>query len=317
MTNWKKLATVLGLTAAVAFTMVGCGGGKTEEKPAASTAAASEAASEEATEEETEVAEEETEASEEETEVAEEVQGAEIIDSWTLDTIIDADGNEQTLAEYAKAQGVDMGNVQSILTINDDGTCTMSLAGIPVEGTYTYDGETLETDFTGAGGSTGSFTYDASLDVLVTEDAATGMSSHYTRGAVEGDTIDSMIDDAMEEDGSESAEAADASAIVGDWAMTTITDADGNSYTLEEYAKTQGVDASGLDATYTFNEDGTVVGAIAGIGVEGTYEFDGSQITVDFSEAGGTGGEFTYDATNDVIYAEDANSGLTSYMERQ
>ena len=91
------------------------------------------------------------------------------------------------------------------------------------------------------------------------------------------DTADKTSDDSDSLDDSDAdAQTAD---ITGEWVLDAIVDADGNSQTLEEYCAAQGVDTQGLDATYTFEEDGTVVGAVGGIGVEGTYEFDGEKVT--------------------------------------
>ena len=56
--------------------------------------------------------------------------------------------------------------------------------------------------------------------------------------------------------------------ITGEWVLDQIVDADGNSQTLEEYCAAKGVDSSGVDVTYTFSEDGTLVGAVGGVGVD-------------------------------------------------
>lgn len=87
------------------------------------------------------------------------------------------------------------------------------------------------------------------------------------------DTADKSSDDSKnsDENSDDDTQVAD---ITGEWVLDQIVDADGNSQTLEEYCAAQGVDSSGVDVTYTFSEDGTLVGAVGGVGVEGTYEFE-------------------------------------------
>ena len=79
------------------------------------------------------------------------------------------------------------------------------------------------------------------------------------------DTADKSSDDSENSDeNSDDTQVAD---ITGQWVLDQIVDADGNSQTLEEYCAAQGVDSSGVDVTYTFSEDGTLVGAVGGVGV--------------------------------------------------
>lgn len=102
--------------------------------------------------------------------------------------------------------------------------------------------------------------------------------------------------------------------ITGEWVLDQIVDADGNSQTLEEYCAAKGVDSSGVDVTYTFSEDGTLVGAVGGVGVEGTYEFDGSTVSCTIS---GTTSNFDYNADDDTISYSDENTGLSSVLVRK
>ena len=102
--------------------------------------------------------------------------------------------------------------------------------------------------------------------------------------------------------------------ITGEWVLDLIVDADGNSQTLEEYCADKGVDSSGVDVTYTFSEDGTLVGAVGGVGVEGTYEFDGSTVSCTIS---GTTSNFDYNADDDTISYSDENTGLSSVLVRK
>lgn len=123
------------------------------------------------------------------------------------------------------------------------------------------------------------------------------------------DTADKSSDDSENSD--DDTQVAD---ITGEWVLDQIVDADGNSQTLEEYCAAQGVDSSGVDVTYTFSEDGTLVGAVGGVGVEGTYEFDGSTVSCTIS---GTTSNFDYNADDDTISYSDENTGLSSVLVRK
>ena len=123
------------------------------------------------------------------------------------------------------------------------------------------------------------------------------------------DTADKSSDDSENSDND--TQVAD---ITGEWVLDQIVDADGNSQTLEEYCAAQGVDSSGVDVTYTFSEDGTLVGAVGGVGVEGTYEFDGSTVSCTIS---GTTSNFDYNADDDTISYSDENTGLSSVLVRK
>lgn len=123
------------------------------------------------------------------------------------------------------------------------------------------------------------------------------------------DTADKTSDDSKNSD--DDTQVAD---ITGEWVLDQIVDADGNSQTLEEYCADKGVDSSGVDVTYTFSEDGTLVGAVGGVGVEGTYEFDGSTVSCTIS---GTTSNFDYNADDDTISYSDENTGLSSVLVRK
>lgn len=123
------------------------------------------------------------------------------------------------------------------------------------------------------------------------------------------DTADKSSDDSKNSD--DDTQVAD---ITGEWVLDQIVDADGNSQTLEEYCAAKGVDSSGVDVTYTFSEDGTLVGAVGGVGVEGTYEFDGSTVSCTIS---GTTSNFDYNADDDTISYSDENTGLSSVLVRK
>lgn len=123
------------------------------------------------------------------------------------------------------------------------------------------------------------------------------------------DTAEKSSDDSKNSD--DDTQVAD---ITGEWVLDQIVDADGNSQTLEEYCAAKGVDSSGVDVTYTFSEDGTLVGAVGGVGVEGTYEFDGSTISCTISD---TTSNFDYNADDDTISYSDENTGLSSVLVRK
>lgn len=126
------------------------------------------------------------------------------------------------------------------------------------------------------------------------------------------DTADKSSKDSENSDeNSDDTQVAD---ITGEWVLDQIVDADGNSQTLEEYCAAKGVDSSGVDVTYTFSEDGTLVGAVGGVGVEGTYEFDGSTVSCTIS---GTTSNFDYNADDDTISYSDENTGLSSVLVRK
>ncbi len=127
------------------------------------------------------------------------------------------------------------------------------------------------------------------------------------------DTADKSSDDSKnsDENSDDDTQVAD---ITGEWVLDQIVDADGNSQTLEEYCADKGVDSSGVDVTYTFSEDGTLVGAVGGVGVEGTYEFDGSTVSCTIS---GTTSNFDYNADDDTISYSDENTGLSSVLVRK
>ena len=122
------------------------------------------------------------------------------------------------------------------------------------------------------------------------------------------DTADKTSNDSEDSDDVEEVD------ITGEWVLDQIVDADGNSQTLEEYCADKGVDSSGVDVTYTFSEDGTLVGAVGGVGVEGTYEFDGEQVACTIS---GTTSNFDYNADDDTISYSDENTGLSSVLVRK
>ena len=102
--------------------------------------------------------------------------------------------------------------------------------------------------------------------------------------------------------------------VTGTWGVSEIIDADGNSQTLEEFCKAQGVTAEQVGGKFTFNDDGSLIATVAGVDVEGTYEFDGSTLTYTVN---GASTSCTYNAENDTLECTDANLGSTSVFVRQ
>lgn len=120
---------------------------------------------------------------------------------------------------------------------------------------------------------------------------------------------------------SQSAESSDAAqddsaevSVTGTWGVSEIIDADGNRMTFEEHCQAQGVTPEQVGATYTFNDDGSAICTVAGVDVEGSYEFDGSTLTL---TTNGTSTPYTYNAENDTLECTDENLGSTSVFVRQ
>lgn len=102
--------------------------------------------------------------------------------------------------------------------------------------------------------------------------------------------------------------------VTGTWGVSEIIDADGNRQTFEEYCQAQDVDPEQVGGKYTFNDDGSAICTVAGVDVEGSYEFDGSTLTL---TTNGTSTPYTYNAENDTLECTDANTGATSVFVRQ
>ena len=120
---------------------------------------------------------------------------------------------------------------------------------------------------------------------------------------------------------SQSAELSDAAqddsaevSVTGTWGVSEIIDADGNSQTFEEYCEAQGVDPELTGCTYVFNDDGSLTATVAGVEVEGSYEFDGSTLTYTVNDASTS---CTYNAEKETLECADENTGVTSIMTRQ
>ena len=102
--------------------------------------------------------------------------------------------------------------------------------------------------------------------------------------------------------------------VTGTWGVSEIIDADGNRQTFEEYCQAQGVTPEQVGGKYTFNDDGSAICTVAGVDVEGSYEFDGSTLTL---TTNGTSTPYTYNAENDTLECTDANTGATSIFVKK
>lgn len=132
---------------------------------------------------------------------------------------------------------------------------------------------------------------------------------------------DNKESSANESSASQSAESSDAAqddsaevSVTGTWGVSEIIDADGNSQTLEEFCQAKGVTAEQVGAKFTFNDDGSLIATVAGVDVEGTYEFDGSTLTYTVN---GASTSCTYNAENETLECTDENLGSTSVMVKQ
>ena len=102
--------------------------------------------------------------------------------------------------------------------------------------------------------------------------------------------------------------------VTGTWGVSEIIDADGNRQTFEEYCQAQGVEPEQVGGKYTFNDDGSAICTVAGVDVEGSYEFDGSTLTL---TTNGTATPYIYNAENGTLECTDANTGAKSVFVRQ
>ena len=102
--------------------------------------------------------------------------------------------------------------------------------------------------------------------------------------------------------------------VTGTWGVSEIIDAEGNSQSFEDFCQAQGVEPEQVGGVYTYNDDGSVIVTVAGVDVEGSYEFDGSTLTL---TTNGTSTPYTYNAENDTLECTDANLGSTSVFVRQ
>ena len=102
--------------------------------------------------------------------------------------------------------------------------------------------------------------------------------------------------------------------VTGTWGVSEIIDADGNSLTFEEYCQAMDVEPEQVGGTYTYNDDGSVIATVAGVDVEGTYEFDGEKVT---STINNSTSVFVYNEDDDTLSSSDENTGITSVMVRK
>lgn len=138
-------------------------------------------------------------------------------------------------------------------------------------------------------------------------------------------TTDTADDNTTENaDGSSSSQSV---SFTGTYSPETITDADGNEMTYDEYvaqaAVSQGYEEgtdeynsfiASSEASYLFSDDGTVTAKMGDEENSGTYVFDGaSSLTTTFD---GVDTVYTYDADKETLTASDADSGITIVMTK-
>ena len=181
---------------------------------------------------------------------------ASLIDAWKLTAYGPAD------APRPAVEGVDAG-----LTFNEDGSVTGSSGCNGLGGDYTVEGDQI---------TFGEFvsTLMACDDpIMAQEEAAHKVMSGTATYTVEGDTL------TITKDGNvlvltrwvEGTEEPEGSDLLGEWRLT--------SYGTTETQTSVLVD---VEATLTFNEDGTLVGTSGCNEFSGTYKVDGNEI--EFSE---------------------------------
>ena len=172
MKKITKIAALAAMLAVSAVAFVGCGEQDTQTSKPETSAVVS-------TADESSAAADDTSSTE--------AEDASIVGKWKVAYIVDAEGNQKTLEDYSKEQGVDTENVDTsmIFDLKEDGTGSCTMGGIGVDLTYTFDGSALTYTITGADGTeqTASFQYDADEDVLFYTDEATGMTSVLERNA--------------------------------------------------------------------------------------------------------------------------------------
>ncbi len=99
----------------------------------------------------------------------------------------------------------------------------------------------------------------------------------------------------------------------GTWTLSSLDDGT-EEYTVEEFAEMAGIDASILTIDYTFEADGVLKYVAAGVEGEGTYELDGTKVTMTIV---GQTTESEYDAEREALVTTDAATGSTSYITKK
>lgn len=118
-----------------------------------------------------------------------------IVGTWVVGGFVMADGTAYNTAEYAEANGVEEAALLITYTFDKEGKSTCSVAGVEVEGTYTFDGKTIQTQFTG---SAPKFEFDAEKDVLTVLDENTGVTTIMQRADAEANAAEAGAEDSEE-----------------------------------------------------------------------------------------------------------------------
>ena len=180
----KKLLAVLMVGVLAASVLTACGGSDEAAKAEPAAEAAEEVKDEDiaeaATEAVQEAVEEQVNAGAEELEVPESTGDmSQIIDSWGVKKMMDAEGNEFTLEEYAEQNGMTADQIQCIYTFNEDGTGAMTLAGIDTQFVWGID-ENNQVSIQTANAPI-SLIYDPEDDLLIIQDANSGITTGFAR----------------------------------------------------------------------------------------------------------------------------------------
>ena len=149
----KKIALLLALCMMCTAVFCGCGDKDKKESSTKQSAASPDTAQEDSAE-------------------------ASVIGTWGVSEIIDAEGNSQSFEDYCQAQNVEPEQVGGVYTYNEDGSVTVTVAGVDVEGTYEVDGETVTVT---TNGTPSIYTYNAEDDTLESTDENTGATSIFVR----------------------------------------------------------------------------------------------------------------------------------------
>ncbi len=102
-----------------------------------------------------------------------------VTDSWGVYVLVDADGNEMTLEDYASANGMEADAIQTIYTFNEDGTGSYTVSGIETQYVWGIDEEGTISIQTAQ--SPIVMYYDGDNDMLVIQDANSGLTTYFAR----------------------------------------------------------------------------------------------------------------------------------------
>lgn len=120
---------------------------------------------------------------------------------------------------------------------------------------------------------------------------------------------------------STSAVAEDEVDLTGVWNMAAVQ-IDGQVYTVAEYEEANGLPEGTLESSYTLADDGTMVANALGVDVPGTWEQDGTDVTLIVVDEEGnekpTDADYVADSEwGEAIIANDPTTGNLSVFVRE